>query len=344
MRQMRSGILVLVACLSGCIATRERVPDGHVFPSEQCDAPADGDCDGIISTQDNCPRDANFEQGDIDGDGKGNACDPCVAQADDQCEKDRLAAEEAAEGEHQTVEQRRKVEADAKAVTECETAKKWLVDGRYASRVLSVLNNCPEAEIVAQAEQHWKDYEQKGYLVLSSQLAQIAGFELEAARIRRKALSGVQVSVATTVEMQAKSHLTGNSAAVTEVEGYIAKRAQQLITRWLQDFGATVVESAANVTDGYLLQATMRVVPSSSFDSPQEVADEVMMVRRRTSFYCPIQAAVFTATGGQGEVYTTHLNAAAEYHCDEHWARLPELIQQLAFARSGTPPAPEGKP
>jgi hypothetical protein len=37
----------------------------------------DSDQDGIVDDEDNCPYSYNLKQGDIDGDGKGDVCDPC---------------------------------------------------------------------------------------------------------------------------------------------------------------------------------------------------------------------------------------------------------------------------
>lgn len=41
---------------------------------------ADSDDDGFFDYQDNCPRNANPDQGDEDGDGRGDACDLCAAE------------------------------------------------------------------------------------------------------------------------------------------------------------------------------------------------------------------------------------------------------------------------
>lgn len=35
----------------------------------------DNDADGIMNSKDNCPYVANRDQSDVDGDGKGDACD-----------------------------------------------------------------------------------------------------------------------------------------------------------------------------------------------------------------------------------------------------------------------------
>jgi hypothetical protein len=43
-----------------------------------CATPVDGDGDGILDPEDNCPEVANSDQADTDADGAGDACDPCT--------------------------------------------------------------------------------------------------------------------------------------------------------------------------------------------------------------------------------------------------------------------------
>jgi hypothetical protein len=45
---------------------------------EGTDAPSDDDDDGLANTEDNCPGDSNPDQGDVDGDQIGDACDPDI--------------------------------------------------------------------------------------------------------------------------------------------------------------------------------------------------------------------------------------------------------------------------
>lgn len=45
-------------------------------PPAPCGDPTDTDCDGVLNGSDNCPADFNPDQGDADGDGTGNVCDP----------------------------------------------------------------------------------------------------------------------------------------------------------------------------------------------------------------------------------------------------------------------------
>lgn len=49
---------------------------GGGSPGDSPNRPRDSDSDGIYDDRDNCPSVANPDQGDKDGDGKGNACDP----------------------------------------------------------------------------------------------------------------------------------------------------------------------------------------------------------------------------------------------------------------------------
>lgn len=64
------------------------IPQGDVtltrVPADQ-----DGDEDGVADDADNCPIDANAEQGDVDDDGVGDVCDNCPADANpDQSDVD----------------------------------------------------------------------------------------------------------------------------------------------------------------------------------------------------------------------------------------------------------------
>ena len=59
---------------SGLFELRVSSPESFSPP-----APADGDEDGVIDDEDNCPDDPNPDQEDCDGDGVGDACsEPCV--------------------------------------------------------------------------------------------------------------------------------------------------------------------------------------------------------------------------------------------------------------------------
>ncbi|MCU0658151.1 MAG: thrombospondin type 3 repeat-containing protein [Polyangiaceae bacterium] len=61
------------------------------FPETiDCGDLADGDGDGVPDNKDNCPATKNADQKDLDGDGKGNACDPDddgdgILDGDDNC-------------------------------------------------------------------------------------------------------------------------------------------------------------------------------------------------------------------------------------------------------------------
>lgn len=65
-----------------CYQVRARNNKGRSVPVEVCcntpKCPPDRDKDGIPDNKDNCPHDYNPSQSDIDGDGKGDACDPPV--------------------------------------------------------------------------------------------------------------------------------------------------------------------------------------------------------------------------------------------------------------------------
>lgn len=53
------------------------------------DLPEDTDGDGVVDSADNCPTDANPDQADVDGDGKGTACDPVeLPKTKHECKND----------------------------------------------------------------------------------------------------------------------------------------------------------------------------------------------------------------------------------------------------------------
>lgn len=61
--------------LSGCPLLLSIIAAG--CPSDDGDGDRDADADGI----DNCPTTSNADQADVDGDGVGDACEPCQAVA-----------------------------------------------------------------------------------------------------------------------------------------------------------------------------------------------------------------------------------------------------------------------
>ncbi|RIK66854.1 MAG: hypothetical protein DCC66_12485 [Planctomycetota bacterium] len=54
-------------------------PRNSASPAHSCGLPADGDCDGVPDSSDNCPSIANPGQANADGDSAGDACDGCPA-------------------------------------------------------------------------------------------------------------------------------------------------------------------------------------------------------------------------------------------------------------------------
>jgi len=58
-----------------------------------CTPADDGDNDGICQIDDNCPAAINHDQTDTDGDGQGDACDPCAFDADDDIDGDGVCGD-----------------------------------------------------------------------------------------------------------------------------------------------------------------------------------------------------------------------------------------------------------
>ncbi|MFQ5718965.1 MAG: thrombospondin type 3 repeat-containing protein, partial [Acidobacteriota bacterium] len=61
------------------------------------DETRDGDEDGVVDAEDNCPEQFNADQSDLDGDGQGDACDPTPDGEDDREEADDAGTEESGE-------------------------------------------------------------------------------------------------------------------------------------------------------------------------------------------------------------------------------------------------------
>lgn len=78
-----------VGC-SDCVCDANFAPIAP--PSLEC-CP-DGDLDSVCNASDNCPGESNMLQSDIDADGAGDACDPCPADPDDQCNTEGSASGE----------------------------------------------------------------------------------------------------------------------------------------------------------------------------------------------------------------------------------------------------------
>jgi hypothetical protein len=86
----------VLSTLQGRCATGGRLNLAKLFDAS---ATSDGDGDGVVDADDNCPALANADQGDCDGDGAGDLCDPTpgcdpttedgdgdgVVDADDNC-------------------------------------------------------------------------------------------------------------------------------------------------------------------------------------------------------------------------------------------------------------------
>ena len=71
-RRIRSGVLAVMS--AGCLVLPV-MPTAHADVGCQYNHRRDRDCDGVKNSKDNCPRKANANQKDSDGDGFGNKCD-----------------------------------------------------------------------------------------------------------------------------------------------------------------------------------------------------------------------------------------------------------------------------
>ncbi|MFT7624931.1 MAG: hypothetical protein ACI9WU_004122, partial [Myxococcota bacterium] len=75
-------LIVLLA--AGCFGGSS--PEAS-FQPKRCFTGADIDVDGVCEAEDNCPSTNNRAQVDSDGDGLGDACDPCVVERQNKCAK-----------------------------------------------------------------------------------------------------------------------------------------------------------------------------------------------------------------------------------------------------------------
>ena len=79
MRSTRVSALAPLFLLTvGLVACGDNLPAVNVGDDT---ADTDGDGDGVLDRDDNCPDVANADQGDRDGDGEGDACDACPDDA-----------------------------------------------------------------------------------------------------------------------------------------------------------------------------------------------------------------------------------------------------------------------